>query len=79
MDRNVMRELTAVRVAATPYKHQGRHDSDIAAHTGLTVTRAWALALAAIDRDDVVAVLPAECGRLRRLRERRRRARGARY
>lgn len=74
-DRNLYRELVAVKTAARPFKWAGAHDTAMAWNTGMKVTHAWALVNGAIDKPDVVAVLPGECSRLRRIRERRRAAR----
>lgn len=73
-----VRDHMALRLAATPYRrHPARRESDVHEQLGWSATVFWAHVNALIDHSDAIAAYPLETARLRRLRDRRRRARGA--
>ena len=69
-------ERTAIRLAAAQYRYPAVRETHAMEQLGLTPTRYWALVGRLIDRGDVLAEMPVEVGRLRRLREARRAGRG---
>lgn len=77
-DDDLKHAVAAVRVAAQVGLPNGAHETAMTAATGLSLPRAWAMVNRAIDDAEVIAAVPVECGRLRRLREARRAVRRAR-
>ena len=64
-------ERTAIRLAATPYRWPAVRETHALEQLRLTPSKFWALVHRLIDRPDVVAEMPMECARLRRLRDAR--------
>lgn len=67
-------ERTAVRLAAAHYRWPAVRDRDVREQLGMTPTRYWQYVGGLLERTDVLAEMPAEVHRLKRLRERRREA-----
>jgi hypothetical protein len=68
-------ERIAIRLAAAHYRWPAVRDAEVREQLGMTPTRFWQVVGALIVRADVVAEMPVECARLRRLHESRRRER----
>lgn len=64
-------ERTAIRLAAAHYRWAARRNADVREQLGMTPTRFWQYVGGLIERADVVAQMPVEVRRLRRLREQR--------
>lgn len=70
-------ERTAIRLASATYRWPAVRDQHVRDQLGMSPWRFRQYVGALIVRPDVIAELPAECARLRRLREARRRERRA--
>lgn len=68
-------ERTALRLAASTYRHPAVRESHALEQLGLTPTRYWALVHGLLERPDVLVEMPTEVRRLQRLRAARRRQR----
>lgn len=73
-----VRERMALTLAATPYRYPAMRERRALEDLGMSPTRFAQVVGALLDRADAEAEMPREVRRLRRLREARARARGAR-
>lgn len=64
-------ERTAIRLATAHYKWAAVRDQHVHDQLGMTPTRFWQHVGGLIERADVLAEMPVEVNRLRRLREKR--------
>lgn len=69
------KERTAIRLAAAHYRWPAVRETHALEQLEMTPTRFWQYVGALSERPDVIAEMPMECGRLRRLREARQAAR----
>lgn len=72
-----VREHQALTIAGRRYAHPGRRVTDMLEQAGYTEPTFWHIVDGLLDRGDALAEMPAEVGRLRRLREARAAARRA--
>lgn len=72
-----VRDHMALRLAGATYRSPGRRDADVREQLGWTPTAFWARVDALLDDPAALAAYPQDVARLRRLRERRARARRA--
>lgn len=71
-------ERAVIELAAASFRYPAVREARALEELGLTPTKFWALVHHLIDRPDVVAAMPVETARLRRLRDRRRAVRRTR-
>lgn len=70
-------ERTAITLAAAHYKYPAIRETRALEQLGMTASRYWQFVNGLLERADVVAEMPVEVNRLRRLREARRKVRSA--
>ena len=70
-------ERTAITLAAAHYRYAAIRETRALEQLGMPASRYWQFVDSLIDRADVVAEMPVEVNRLRRLREARAKARSA--
>ena len=68
-------ERAVIELAAAAFRYPAVREARALEQLGLTPTKFWAQVNHLIDRPDVVAEMPMEAARLRRLRDRRREVR----
>lgn len=72
-----VRDSMSIRLAAATYRYPAKRESDAFEQLGMTAPTFWRHVNTLIDRPEALAAFPQEVNRLRRLRDRRRRARAA--
>lgn len=72
-----VRDLMALRLAAAPYKYPGARETDVREQLGMSAVIFFRHVDRLLDDPEALAAMPVEVNRLRRIRDRRRRARAA--